>query len=238
MTWSPKLIDLTRPMTRQTIVEIAGKIVAEDSPYNEVKLSYLRSWATDNGTLCQWTLNDHFGTHLDAPIHVVPDAPSVDQVNIDRLIGEAVVVDLSFANGRGITPDDLKRAKPEIRPEDIALIFSDEQPASIEEYITRQTYMTPDAAQWLVDRGVKSVGVQPFSFEHLYEALFVNDWYNPSSPPPHFPAHRIALSNDVYILEGLGNLDRVVGKRLRFAAMPLPVPGSSGSPVRAVAWEE
>ena len=39
MAWSPQLIDLTRPMTRETIIEIAGKIVAEDSPYNEVSLS-------------------------------------------------------------------------------------------------------------------------------------------------------------------------------------------------------
>jgi kynurenine formamidase len=46
------------------------------------------------------------------------------------------------------------------------------------------------------------------------------------------------LSQDVYIIEGLGNLEQVVGQRLRFAALPLPVPGSSGSPVRAVAWTE
>ena len=50
MAWSPQLIDLTRPMTRETIIEIAGKIVAEDSPYNEVQLRFLRSWETDNGT--------------------------------------------------------------------------------------------------------------------------------------------------------------------------------------------
>jgi aspartate racemase len=46
MGWSPKLIDLTRPMTRETIIEIADRIVAEDSPYNEVKLRFLRSRAS------------------------------------------------------------------------------------------------------------------------------------------------------------------------------------------------
>lgn len=238
MAWSPKLIDLTRPMTRETIIEIAGKIVAEDSPYNEVQLRYLRSWDTDNGTLCQWTLNDHFGTHLDAPIHVVPDAPSVDQVDINRLIGEAVVIDCSLANGRGITGDDLENAGDRVGPGDIVLIFSNEQPATIDEYITKQTFVTPDGARWLVERGVKAVGVQPFSFEHLYEALFVRDDYNKATPPPHFEAHQIVLRENVYIIEGLGNLDQVVGQRLRFSALPLPVPGSSGSPVRAVAWTD
>jgi arylformamidase len=238
MGWSPKLIDLTRPMTRETIIEIAGRIVAEDSPYNEVKLRFLRSWETDNGTLCQWTLNDHFGTHLDAPIHVVPDAPSIDKVDINRLIGEAVVIDCSFANGRGITGDDFEQARPRVEAGDIVLIYSNEQPATIDAFITEQTYVTPDGARWLVDRGVKAVGVQPFSFEHLYQALFVRDEYNKATPPPHFEAHQIVLRENVYIIEGLGNLDQVVGRRLRFSALPLPVPGSSGSPVRAVAWSD
>lgn len=238
MAWSPRLIDLTRPMTRETIIEIAGKIVAEDSPYNEVQLKFLRSWETDNGTLCQWTLNDHFGTHLDAPIHVVENAPSVDQVDINRLMGEAVVIDCSFANGRGLTGEDFERAEPAVERGDIVLIYSAEQSATIDEYITRQTFVTPDGARWLVGRQVKAVGVQPFSFEHLYEALFVRDEYNKATPPPHFEAHQIVLSNDIYIVEGLGNLDKVVGRRLRFAALPLPVPGSSGSPVRAVAWSD
>jgi len=238
MGWSPKLIDLTRPMTRETIIEIAGRIVAEDSPYNEVKLRFLRSWETDNGTLCQWTLNDHFGTHLDAPIHVVPDAPSVDKVDINRLIGEAVVIDCSFANGRGITGDDFEQARPRVEAGDIVLIYSNEQPATIDAFITEQTHVTPDGARWLVDRGVKAVGVQPFSFEHLYQALFVRDEYNKATPPPHFEAHQIVLRENVYIIEGLGNLDQVVGRRLRFSALPLPVPGSSGSPVRAVAWSD
>jgi kynurenine formamidase len=188
MGWSPQLIDLTRPMTRETIIEIAGKIVSEDSPYNEVRVRFLRSWETDNGTLCQWTLNDHFGTHLDAPIHVVEGAASVDQVDINRLIGEAVVIDCSFANGRGLTGDDFERAGPKVEPGDIVLIYSAEEPATIDRYITRQTFVTPDGARWLVDRQVKAVGVQPFSFEPLYEALFIRDDYNKARHPVYFEA--------------------------------------------------
>ena len=169
---------------------------------------------------------------------MVENAPSVDQVDINRLMGEAVVIDCSFANGRGLTGDDFERAEPNVERGDIVLIYSAEQPVTIEEYVTRQTFVTPDGARWLVDRQVKAVGVQPFSFEHLYEALFVRDEYNKATPPPHFEAHQIVLSRSIYIIEGLGHLDQVVGRRLRFSALPLPVPGSSGSPVRAVAWTE
>jgi len=239
MTWSPNLIDLTRPMTRETIIELAGKIVAEPSPYNEVELTYLRNWDTDNGSLCQWKLNDHFGTHMDAPIHIVPHSASVDQIDLDRMIGEAVVIDCSFATGRGLTSEDFERARPKVKAGDIVLIYSAEQPGTIEDFITKQTYVTPDGAEWLVRQDIKSVGVQPFGFEHLYDGLFVENYYDKATPAPHWPAHSICLEKDVYIIEGLGdNLEQLVGKRVRFSALPLPVPNSSGSPVRAVAWEE
>jgi kynurenine formamidase len=239
MTWSPDLIDLTRPMTHETIIELSGKMSADpESPFYAVKNEWIRNWDTDNGTVCQWTLSDHFGTHLDAPIHIVPGTASVDKIDINRLIGEAVVLDLSSANGRGITAEDLEKASPKVRPGDIVLIWTNEDPGDPEEYMVKQTFVTPEGATWLVKHGIKSVGVEAFSFEHLYDAIFVKKWYDKSTPPPHWPAHTICLKEDVYILEGLGNLERLLGKRVRFSALPLPVPDSSGSPVRAVAWEE
>ncbi len=66
----------------------------------------------------------------------------------------------------------------------------------------------------------------------------VEKYYDERYPGVSWPAHRICLERDVYILEGLGNLEQLVGRRVRFSALPLPVPGASGSPVRAVAWEE
>ena len=239
MTWSPHLIDLTRPMTHETIIELAGKMAAdEDSPFHSVRTEWIRNWDTDNGTVCQWNLNDHFGTHLDSPLHIVPNTPSVDAVDINRLIGEAVVLDLSFANGRGITSEDFERATPKVRPGDIVLVYTREKPGTADEYLTNQTFVTPDGASWLVQQGIKAVGVEAFGFEHLYDGIFVKKWYDKATPPPHWPAHTICLRENVYILEGLGNLERIAGKRVRFSALPLPVPDSSGSPVRAVAWEE
>jgi arylformamidase len=239
MTWSPDVIDLTWPMTEDTIIKLAGKMVEGDSPYRKLELSYLRDWDRENGTVCQWTLNDHFGTHLDSPYHLVPGAPSVDRVDLNHLIGEAVVIDVSFANGRGLTSEDFERALPRVQPGDIVLIYSAEQfDNSLEEYITKQTYVMPDGAEWLVRAGVKAVGVQPFSFEHFYEGIFVHDWYNKATPEPHWPAHQAVLKHGVYIIEGVHDMERIVGKRVRFSAMPLPVVGSSGSPVRAIAWED
>src|ERR1700739_1520032 len=178
MGWSPSLIDLTRPMTNESIIDLAGKFAEPGSPYSGIELSYLRNWDTENGMVCRWTLNDHLGTHLDAPIHMVPGTASVDQVDLQRLVGEAVVIDCSFATGRGISAADLVRAGPEVTAGDTVLSSSAAPPPpGLADYPRGQTYMTPDAAQWLVDRGVKTVGVETYSFENLYEGIYVHKWY-------------------------------------------------------------
>jgi arylformamidase len=51
-----------------------------------------------------------------------------------------------------------------------------------------------------------------------------------------WPAHRICLANDVCVIEGLADLAELAGTRFTFLALPLPIVGGSGSPVRAVAW--
>ena len=146
--WSPHLIDLTRPMTKQTGIDLAGKMMAEPNPYGEVQVKYLRDWDTDNGRVCELTLSDHFGTHVDAPVHVVsPDAAGPDRLDIDRLIGEAIVIDCSFANGRGITAEDLDRAGADVRAGDIVLIYSAEQPGTIDEFVMNQTFVLPSGAR-------------------------------------------------------------------------------------------
>jgi len=238
MTWSPKIHDLTRPLSHDTLVALAGKLAASDGPVQDLEFVWLRSWEQgDNGAQCQWTLNDHFGTHLDAPSHIVRGAPSVDQVDLSRLFGEAVVLDCSFARGRGLTGDDFARAEPGVRQGDIVLVYTREEPGTPGDYLVSQTYVTPDGAQWLVGAGVRAVGVEPFGFEHVYDGICVREVYRPEVEDP-WPAHRICLSAGIYIIEGLTNLGPLAGRRVRFAGLPLPVPNSSGSPIRAIAWDE
>ncbi len=115
------------------------------------------------------------------------------------------------------------------------LIHSDEQPGTLDRYVTDQTFVTEDGARWLVDHHVRSVGVEPTGFEHVYQRVVVDQCYRPEVLDP-WPAHRICLAANVYIVEGLTNLGAIVGERVQFSALPLAVPGSSRSPVRAVAW--
>jgi len=138
----------------------------------------------------------------------------------------------------GYTADDLESATPAVEEGDIVLIYSGFRAAGPGERM-HQTYLTVEAAEWLVDRGVRAVGCEPVGIEHVPDGLLVHDWYNPQTEHgPPWPVHSILLSNDIYIIEGLTNLDRLRGRRVRFAALPALIPGLTGCPVRAVAWTD
>lgn len=174
---------------------------------------------------------------MDAPIHCVEGAPALEGVDISRLIGEAVVLDLYKGNvDYGYTAQDLESATPAVEEGDIVLIYSGIKDAGPDERI-RQTYLTVDAAEWLVARGVHAVGMEPAGVEHVPDGLFKYRWYDKDTPNlPSWPAHQVLLGSHVYIIEGLTNLDRIKGQRVRFAGLPLLIPGLSGCPIRAVAW--
>jgi kynurenine formamidase len=234
--WQFELVDLSRPITEQTAIGLFGDIGNPD--YERVDVEYLADWSTNNGSVARFSIFDHIATHMDAPSHTNEDGVSLEHVDISRLIGEAVVLDLHRGDvDYGYTAEDLAGATPQIEEGDIVLIYSGYRDVEKRTDRIKQTYLTVEAAQWLVDRGVRAIGCEPGGIEHLPDGYFVHRWYAKDTPnPPSWPAHRVLLGNHVYIIEGLTNLDRIKGERVRFAALPLLLPGLTGCPVRAVAW--
>jgi kynurenine formamidase len=232
-----RLHDLTRPMTRETIVALAGKLADGDDRYAEITKDPLRSWETENGAIFHVHIQDHFGTHVDAPLHTIRGASPIDQVQLGHFFGEAIVLDASRHTLQALGAEHFEEIGADVREGDIVLIHSTDPPGTIDAYIEEQTWVAPEGAQWLVDRGVHSVGCETWGIEHIYDGYFVKKYYEHSTPQPTWPTHQILLGNDVYIIEGLTGLAPLAGKRVMFAALPLPIPGGSGCPVRAVAWE-
>lgn len=232
----PRLIDLTRPLTLETVYALFGDLVADEQSYfRQIRISTAVDFTTANATSCFLSIPDHVGTHMDVPIHTVEGGYALEGADISRLFGSAVVLDLDRGGAdNAYTPDDLEGATPAVEPGDIVLVYSGFRDASLTERM-RQTYFTVEAAEWLVERGVRALGIEPCSPDHVHDGLFVHGWDDPANRPA-WPIHGVLLSNDVYIIEGLTNLDRIKGRRVSFAALPLLVPGLSGSPVRAVAW--
>jgi len=174
-------------------------------------------------SLSKITLGSHTGTHIDAPRHAIESGVSVDGVSLEKLMGEAVVLDLSHVEpGEAITFSDLQQH--EVKEDDIVLLFTGMgRRWGDEKFLTNYPYLSLDATEWLVKRGTKAVGVDWTSIEKY--------------GGKEHPAHDKLLSHNIPVIESLVNLDVVKGTRIFFICLPLKLKDTDGAPARALAIE-
>jgi arylformamidase len=166
--------------------------------------------------LSRIALGSHFGTHVDAPAHFIKDGASVDELPLEILLGKARVVEL-------LVSDKIERADLEALDlsDDLRVLFKTRmsgqlrQPAFQEDHI----YLTPEAAVYLAQIGIKLVGIDYLSIEK-----FGSDDY---------AAHRALLTAGIVIVEGL-DLSEVEAGEYEMACLPLRVVGAEGAPARVV----
>jgi arylformamidase len=173
-------------------------------------------------------MSDHGGTHLDAPFHFFEDGPTIDEVPLEKTLGDAVFIDLSDKkHDRAITASmlekKLKKDQSEVREDDIVLIRAWDGEWNGPGFHSAAG-LGISAAKWLTKHKVKAVGVD------LSNADTTGDMSRPS--------HMQLLGSGIGIMENLVNMDKLSKKRFFFAGIPLRIKGLSGSPIRAIAIEE
>jgi arylformamidase len=170
----------------------------------------------DVANLSLLTMGSHTGTHVDAPFHFIKDGARLGQVSMDRMVGEALVADL-----RGRASIDAASLKDvPIRTGDIVLFLTDNSARWAAPSFQRDfTYVTKDAADVLVEAGVKAVGIDYLSIEQFGS--------------PDFPVHHRLLGQGVFVIEGL-DLGAVTPGRYTLVCLPLKFPNLDGAPARAV----
>ena len=170
-------------------------------------------------TLSAYSLGAHSGTHVDAPMHFVANGASIDQVSLERLIGQARVIDI---------PDDVQRIDAaELGRHDWRgaqrVLFRTR--SSIRRWMTSVAfhrdfaYIAPDAAQLLADADVRLVGIDYLSAEEFGAAA------------PR--AHQSLLGKGIPIVEGLSLVNIAAGD-YDLIVLPMKVGGHEGAPARAV----
>jgi kynurenine formamidase len=178
---------------------------------------------------------DHVGTHLDSWGHVNPNAPRAEGIPLEYCYGDGVVVDLTHLGpGDEIYPPHLEAAlrkiEYELKPLDIVLLRTDAAKYRDEKrYLTDHPGMTKEAVHWLLDRGIKTMGIDAPGFDPPVPNMFARKKF--------WEAHRVMLEREYYHLENLGNLDQIPAPYHSFTVSVLPIKwrGASAAPVRAVA---
>ena len=187
---------------------------------------------------------EHGGTHLDAPVHFAAGHPAVEQIPLERLIGAALVIDVTGPSEKDanyqVTTADLQRWEGEhgrIPADAIVLLrtgFSKRWPDAArymgtaergEQAVAKLHFpgLHPDAARWIVaNRPIKAIGIDTASIDYGQSTLF--------------ESHRVLYERDIPAFENLTNLDRLPVTGAHIIALPMKIGGGSGAPLRAVAF--
>lgn len=158
----------------------------------------------------------HTGTHADMPSHFIDGSATCDTIALDYFYGRAKLIRIQTRTH--ITKADL--ARHEI-PAGIILLIDTGQSMYMSKKSLHENFiaLTPEAAQYLVEKQVKTVGIDYLSIDPYGD--------------DDFPVHKILLGNNICALEGLV-LAHVPEGEYTISALPLNIEDGDGSPVRAI----
>ena len=175
----------------------------------------------DGYAMSRYELLNHTGTHIDAPSHMIADGDTLDDIALERLICDAVTIDLSERAPGPLTRAELEPHLGSIRAGDLVFLNSGNGGNyGSDAYWTGWSYPDPDASRALIERGISGIGFD-----------------GPSADPvdtQDYGLHRIWLESGRLILENLANLDRLP-PRAPVVIAPMKVSAANGGPVRAFA---
>ena len=172
----------------------------------------------DSSNVSVLNFGAHTGTHVDAPAHFIEGARKIDAVPLEVLIGPARVISVAD-DLKEITPEFLERC--DLRGIERLIFHTGNSEFWHEGFRNDYTHLLPEAAQHLVERGIKLIGTDYLSIEKFHSG--------------HHRTHLTLLSNNVVIVEGL-NLSDVPDGDYELICLPLKIADGSGdgAPARAV----
>ncbi len=193
-----------------------GGVVYPDNPPIEIA-PHKRIASGGSSNVSRLAFGSHTGTHVDAPRHFLDAGAGVDALPLDVLVGPAVLVRFP-ADVMAITADMLRAAPLSGATR---VLFATRNSSFIRDrtFVPDFTYVAPDAAAYLVESGVRLVGVDYLSVEQFRSG--------------HHQTHKTLLGAGVVIVEGL-DLSAPPAGRYQLVCLPLRLVGLDGSPARAI----
>lgn len=232
-----ELVDLSYPFNEDTIYWPTA---------TEFTLTQVAEGETEGGyyyAANDFAAAEHGGTHLDAPVHFARGGDTVDEVPLERLVGDAVVVDVSE---RALADRDYLITRADLRTWEkdngriprgsIVLLrtgFGQYWPDA-ERYLGTAERgpdavsllhfpgLGEDGARWLVNRrAVKAVGIDTASIDRGQSTDFLS--------------HRVLGAANTPVFENVAYMDQLPNRGFRVVALPMKIEGGSGGPLRIMA---
>ncbi|WP_246943998.1 arylformamidase [Bacillus pinisoli] len=199
-------IDISQPLSPSTAVWPG-----------DTRFQFSLSWTKEQSgsvNVGKIEMSTHTGTHIDAPYHFDDQGKRVLDLDVNRYIGKAFIMDIT--GKASIQVQDLQHL--EISDYHI-IIFKTMSWKNRHEFPATITYLEKGVAQYLAGKGIQLVGLDVPSVDPVDSKELI--------------AHHELAENDIHILEGLV-LDDIAEGYYELVALPLPIKEADGSPVRAV----
>jgi len=188
----------------------------------------------------------HSTTHIDAPWHYAPmcegkPAKTIDQIPLEWCYGPGIVIDMSHKpDFEGITTADisgyLDEHELQIEQGMIVLIRTDrDQHMGSKKFFTHGTGMTAEATRWLIDQGIKVMGIDQWGWD-LPLPYLIKKAKETNDPNLFWEAHLVGRDKEYLHMEQLTNLKSLPKSGFKIGVFPLKIVGASAAPARVVAF--
>ncbi len=174
------------------------------------------------------TIGSHCGTHIDAFRHFIPGGMTIDEIPLERVAGEALLVNFGPLPPQStIEYDDIAGKMKETKAEKLIIRTDWSRFWKTEQYFKNWPRISRKAAEFIIERGIRLLGMDFPSPDPAYKAADEED----------SPLHKLFFKNNVILIEYLNNLAELGDGRIFFMALPLRLKGFDGSPIRAAGWK-
>lgn len=235
------IVDLTHSFSDETVYWVTAK---------EFELDVVAEGKTDKGyyySANNFATAEHGGTHIDAPIHFAENTQSVDQIPLNRLVGQGIKIDVSkkalknadylisiedftaWEKEQGLKIPDgsivlLETGYSRYYPDKMKYLGTDQRGEQAIDLL-HFPGLSPEAAMWLVEnRNISAIGIDTPSIDYGQSKFF--------------KTHVTLLSRNIPAFENIMNLNQLPAKDFKVIALPMKIKGGSGAPLRIIAIVE
>jgi polyketide cyclase len=191
--------------------------VYKDRESKKIKRTVVADYEKADYYESRMDMDMHCGTHIDAPLHMLKGGDTIEKYDLSKFIGDCKLFDLTDVD-EAIRKKDIENL--DIQKDDI-VIFKTKNSFD-QGYNPKFVYIEEDAAMYLSEKGIKTVGIDAMSIER---------------DKKEHPSHKIILGANIGVIEDL-YLKNVGQGQYFLSALPLNIRGSEASPIRAVLIEK